>query len=86
MSNEKGACYIRNTFYYNKNTNLYYKESVRGTLILAWISINDVDIWESHVMVDSPEELKYSPIIKSFNPENKENIMLLKKILYDKDL
>lgn len=85
MSNEKGAYYIRNIFYYN-NTNLYYKESVRGSLILAWISLNDVDIWESDVMVDSPEDLKSSPIIKSFNPENKENIMLLKKLLYDKDL
>ncbi len=85
MSNEKGINYIVNHFYYDKNSTLYYRKSVRGSIILAWVSLNDVDIWENHEMPESPDDIVGEAIIKSFTPENKDYSSLLDKLLYDKE-
>ena len=85
MRNEKGINYIINHFSYDKNSNLYYKKSVRGSIILAWVSLNDVDIWENYEMPENPEDIVGEVIIKSFTPENKEYSSLLNKLLYDKE-
>ena len=85
MRNEKGINYIINHFSYDKNSNLYYKKSVRGSIILAWVSLNDVDIWENYEMPENPEDIVGEVIIKIFISENNEYSSLLNKLLYDKE-